>query len=376
MQISTTSTASHVVLDLHGELTPTDADSLRESLSRALAVSSQPLVVCDLSDVPQADPLALRVLTIHREDPSGPGPALCLVGARGEVARALTRLGVSRFVPMADTLQAALAQEHGGHPALCAVREFTRGDAAPRQARRFVRDTAGSWGLSESADAELVTAELVTNAVQHAQTDVVVRLERCVGHLLVAVSDWGVDAFPHWWSGVEGTGARMTWGHGLTIVRSIAERTGVRHESTGRKVVWAVLAADGAEAGGSRQPRRVRLTVESGRAGDDGRWRVWLDLVWRPDRPGRVQMVLGSRPADPMLPRGSWSLAVSSLRDGLRGPAREGDVRLWPDRSGRSLALELPSSPPQVLRVSASRVEEFLVGLSRPRAAPTATRRR
>jgi len=376
MRISTTSTASHVVLDLHGELTPTDADPLRSSLARALAVSTQPLVVCDLSDVPQADPLALRVLTIHRDDPSGPGPALCLVGASGEVARALSRLGVSRFVPMADTVQAALAREHCGSPALCVVREFALGATAPRQARRFVRDTAASWGLSASADAELVTTELVTNAVQHAQTDVVVRLERGVGHLLVAVSDWGVDAFPDWWSGVEGSAARMTWGHGLTIVRSLAERTGVRHESTGRKVVWAVLAVDAAGSAGVRQPRRIRLTVNSGRAADDGRWRVWLDLVWRPDRPGRVQMVLGSRPAHPMLPRGTWSLALSTLRDGLRGPTRDGEVRLRPDRAGRSLALELPSSPPQVVRVSASRVEEFVAGLSRPRGSPTATRRR
>ena len=44
---------------------------------------------------------------------------------------------------------------------------------APSEARRFVRTTLTSWGLVEQIDvAELLTSEIVTNAITHARSAV------------------------------------------------------------------------------------------------------------------------------------------------------------------------------------------------------------
>jgi anti-sigma regulatory factor (Ser/Thr protein kinase) len=57
-------------------------------------------------------------------------------------------------------------------------------------ARRFVVDHMRRWGLAPSDDLELLTSEAVTNAVCHAQTDVVeLSVERDGDRVVVAVRD-------------------------------------------------------------------------------------------------------------------------------------------------------------------------------------------
>jgi hypothetical protein len=126
--------------------------------------------------------------------------------------------------------------------------------------------------------------------------------------------------------------------------------------------VWAVLrtgASGTADPGG--RARRTRLTVNAGRRPrEEARWHVLLDLVWVPQRPELVRLILTSRPRHPSLARGSWWVARSALRDGLRGPVRHEGLRVHPEHGGRELVLEVPAQPVQVLRVSASRVRRFL----------------
>lgn len=374
MRLTTTSVSEHLVLRLHGDLRADDAAELRRRVGSAVAHDPHELVICDLSRVRRADPLAVRVFATHQEPDRGPGPSLCLVGAHGEVAEVLHQLGIQRFLPVADSVEAALAITRTMTPRLCAVRSLVKGPSAPRLARRFVRETCASWGVTAVADdAELVAAELVTNAVTHAGTDVVLRLERTTDRLMIAVRDTADDAFTPWWHGAEDTAERMAWGHGLTLVRALAESAGVHHDPTGGKAVWAVLRI-GAPADPGTRPRRVRLTVNAGRGQrEETRWKVLLDLVWVPERPGVVELVLTSRPKHPSLPRGSWPVARSTLRDGLEGPVRHGALRIWPDRAGRQLVVEAPGEPVQVLRVSASRVRAFLDAIDPDGDGHTAT---
>jgi len=103
--------------------------------------------------------------------------------------------------------------------------------------RTQVVDLAASWGFTELEDLEVVTSELVTNAIVHAHSTSVVEVrlvaDECVE---VAVSDADpeppVKRIPY---------EQHTRGLGLHIVDALCEEWGVR-PAPGGKTVWARLA--------------------------------------------------------------------------------------------------------------------------------------
>ena len=112
-------------------------------------------------------------------------------------------------------------------------RHFACAPQAPRLVRRFVSATLRGWGLDELIDdGALMAAELATNAVVHAASDVTVSLSRCTDgvHLVVADSS---RALPSLRTGEWGRGGR-----GLQIVDAVADRWGYEPTSDG-KDVWA-----------------------------------------------------------------------------------------------------------------------------------------
>ena len=69
--------------------------------------------------------------------------------------------------------------------------------SAPSRARVQIRQTLQQWGLTDVLDdAELLVSELVTNAVRHAATPVVLTLAHREGHLMIAVQDSAPDRMP------------------------------------------------------------------------------------------------------------------------------------------------------------------------------------
>jgi anti-sigma regulatory factor (Ser/Thr protein kinase) len=110
-----------------------------------------------------------------------------------------------------------------------ATRTFARRTEEVPAARRFIRDALA--GHPTCCDAELLTCELVTNAVQHA-TDAA-RVTVAVLHrgalVHVDVIDDGCIGLPHW---------REAEGHdedgrGFQLINAIAERWGFLRERTG-----------------------------------------------------------------------------------------------------------------------------------------------
>jgi len=112
-------------------------------------------------------------------------------------------------------------------------------------ARLHVRAALGLHGLGEYAeDAEIITSELVTNAVQHVcdngtQT---IGVTLIAGGSPVAVTVAVSDSSPH------GPVRRDTpsggeQGRGLQIVEALSARWGWRHQDAG-KAVFAVLAGE------------------------------------------------------------------------------------------------------------------------------------
>ncbi|MBV9663682.1 MAG: ATP-binding protein [Actinobacteria bacterium] len=143
----------------------------------------------------------------------------------------------------------------GGGPSAAETR-LVATPAAASAARRFIADTLEGWSLETAVDdAVLCASELVTNAVLHAGGELVVRLTRNDGHVLLEV----VDERPLELSAVQPRApmpdnAGMT-GRGLSVLASLASEWGVdRTELPGPavgKVVWAQLPVDAAPGDGA-----------------------------------------------------------------------------------------------------------------------------
>jgi anti-sigma regulatory factor (Ser/Thr protein kinase) len=121
-----------------------------------------------------------------------------------------------------------------------ATRTFGRRPDEVPAARRFIRDTLD--GYSACFDAELLTCELVTNAVQHA-TDadwVTVAVMRRGAVVHVDVIDDGRSGLPHW---REATGQDED-GRGFQLVNEIAERWGFLRERAGTCVWFEIVPED------------------------------------------------------------------------------------------------------------------------------------
>jgi anti-sigma regulatory factor (Ser/Thr protein kinase) len=112
-------------------------------------------------------------------------------------------------------------------------------------ARFHVRAALGSHGLSEYADhAEMITSELVTNAIQHAcgdaTTTVGVTLARIRNPeaVTVVVSDSSPDG-----PAMRAAPAGSERGRGLRIVEALSAHWGW-HPEDGGKAVFAVLVKE------------------------------------------------------------------------------------------------------------------------------------
>ncbi|WP_328433773.1 ATP-binding protein [Streptomyces sp. NBC_00425] len=110
------------------------------------------------------------------------------------------------------------------------------------EARRAVRELLRGWGKpGRSETAELLTSELVTNALVHTDDDAVLTATVSPSGLRVEVRD-GAAGRPRPSAPTPDEG---THGRGLILVESLADTWGVRAQGGG-KVVWFELAAGAA----------------------------------------------------------------------------------------------------------------------------------
>ncbi|MGN6522460.1 MAG: ATP-binding protein, partial [Actinomycetes bacterium] len=106
-------------------------------------------------------------------------------------------------------------------------------DAVPR-ARRFVRESLAEAPAEQCDDAELVVAELVTNAILHGAPPVTLRVQQVEDAARIEVHDTGRQRPIAVRGGVDS----MT-GRGLALVGSLTREWGVHPTADGGKVVWA-----------------------------------------------------------------------------------------------------------------------------------------
>ena len=132
---------------------------------------------------------------------------------------------------------AGLAVAPGTVPAELELRPEPR---AARTARAWVRQQVPPLDEESAQALELLTSELVTNAVLHARTRLSVGVAPLVGGLLVTVADRNL--LPPTEQPYSET---RTSGRGLALLEGLARRWGVTTGDNG-KTVWFVL--DAAEA--------------------------------------------------------------------------------------------------------------------------------
>ncbi|GLZ28799.1 hypothetical protein Lesp02_09890 [Lentzea sp. NBRC 105346] len=161
-----------------------------------------------------------------------PGVPIVIVAETNRHRKALHASAVDRFVPVHATLSSAVASLARPSPHRVDRVRLPRSPAAPLYARTFVRDACKRWRVSLIADDVVVIAsELVENAVQHAESEMVLRLELRPDGLSVAVRD--EDPRPP---------TRLGLGHGTDLVARLSRTSGWSPAFDGGKVVWAVLA--------------------------------------------------------------------------------------------------------------------------------------
>jgi anti-sigma regulatory factor (Ser/Thr protein kinase) len=120
---------------------------------------------------------------------------------------------------------------------VAATRTFARRAEEVPAARRFIRDALA--GDPACCDAELLTCELVTNAVVHAAdaAQVTVAVMRLGAAVHIDVIDDGCTGLPHW----RETNGHDEDGRGFQLVNALAERWGFVRERSGT-CVWFEIA--------------------------------------------------------------------------------------------------------------------------------------
>jgi anti-sigma regulatory factor (Ser/Thr protein kinase) len=230
--------------------------AVRGSLDRTLLLRARTMVHKCLADYPAAVIADLTELN----DPTGASAPLWLTARQtGEamqprvrlmpclepdtvLAARLHRLGARWFLPIFASVAAARTVL-AGTPVLTDWLQLRlpAEPASAGRARGLVADACRAWALPQLLDAgQLVVSELVTNALQHARTELLVTVARRGGGLYLAVR----DRSPAWPPLVASTSAGAErideHGRGLWIVQQVASAWGAvpTHDGAG-KVVWA-----------------------------------------------------------------------------------------------------------------------------------------
>jgi anti-sigma regulatory factor (Ser/Thr protein kinase) len=109
--------------------------------------------------------------------------------------------------------------------------------SSPRRARQFVDEVLHRWRRDGAIDRlALIASELVTNAVRHARTEIVIEVEARDGFLYLEVFDHSTGK-PVFRDGDPETPG----GLGLPIVEALASSWGTRQREGG-KGVWAEVS--------------------------------------------------------------------------------------------------------------------------------------
>ncbi|WP_035857389.1 STAS domain-containing protein [Cryptosporangium arvum] len=227
------------VLQLVGDLRLGTVHQVRAALLKCL-VECPEAVIVDLSQADVSSATALSVFgAVSRRAAEWPVVPLVLTAGPPEVRERLEPVTRLWQIPVYASLVEALSEAVRLPPPVRRERmELRPGTMAMPRARSMVAEACREWGLNDLVlPAELIMSELVSNAVQHAGTDLVASVVLRRGLLHLTVGD-GDPTPPRKSAGYPPIGALS--GRGLLLVDEFASGWGCL-PIEGGKVVWAVV---------------------------------------------------------------------------------------------------------------------------------------
>ncbi|MFJ1755387.1 ATP-binding protein [Kitasatospora sp. NPDC088134] len=147
-------------------------------------------------------------------------------------------------------------------PAPFGFRVLPSAEAVPDARRRVIQAVRG-WGLPLAEDAlrdvELLSGELITNAVSHTAAPCVVRVSWDGGRLRVEVTDVGREL-----PTAGGIDLDATDGRGLFLVAALATGWGAEPDPAGKRI-WFEVGTTAAVSGDERLTALVRAAAPTAR---------------------------------------------------------------------------------------------------------------
>lgn len=213
-------------------------DEVDHSIQLALAECPRG-VVCSLTGpLDGTSEEALDVLaSTGRHAAPWPAAPVVLASRNGSAAGVLVGRPGARDLAYASSMLHGWTQVLARRAPLSAHLRLGPDAVASRKARRFLIRCCLDWGLNQQlASGPLVVSELVTNAIQHANTDIDVFLAAHEGRLRVGVRDRDPMAPVTTVAAPDAPGGR-----GLRVVEALARASGALPTVDGGKFVWAVL---------------------------------------------------------------------------------------------------------------------------------------
>jgi anti-anti-sigma factor len=229
------------LLTVDGVLDSSTYLSLRDAVIKA-ALDQPRAVLVDVNglDVPASS--AWSVFTSARWHVSTwPDVPIVLICGHAGCRRTIQRSGVTRYVPVHPTIDAALAAvTGGGHARLRARVELPASLASLRRAREFVAEWLSDWSRDQLIPvATVVVNVFIENVLQHTADAPVLILESDGEVVYISVQDeTSAPAVRH--EDPYRGGERVS---GLAIVASVCRAWGSTPTPSG-KTVWAVVAPE------------------------------------------------------------------------------------------------------------------------------------
>ncbi|MDQ3763097.1 MAG: ATP-binding protein [Actinomycetota bacterium] len=238
----------HRVLRLRGRLRLQNVPRVREAAVKSLLDTGRVLI--DLSGLRCAQAPFLAVFPTALGLAGGwPAARLVLFGANAALRSMLASTRVPETVPLAIDRPSARALLERRPPHVRRHHDLPMHNAAPAAARLFVRETCAVWAVPQIVreHAELLSSELVSNAVEHAHSSSRLTITYTDTVLRVSVRDYRPTSIPRP-RPIDITAPR---GRGLHLVAALAHTWGADQHPDG-KTIWANLACRSEQAGVGR----------------------------------------------------------------------------------------------------------------------------
>jgi anti-anti-sigma factor len=230
------------ILAVEGVLDSSTYRSFRDAVIKA-ALDEPRAVIVDVNRLSVPSASAWSVFTSARWHVSTwPDVPILLVCAHPQVRRAITAVGVARYVPVHPTRESALDAVRGQslHVRRRARTQLPVSSVAVGLARAVVTDWLSRWGKPELIPVAATVATIfVENVLDHTDSAPLLIVESYQDTVTVAVED-GSDHLPGRHEDVD-RGAEIV--SGLAIVSALCRAWGATPTSSG-KTVWALVGRE------------------------------------------------------------------------------------------------------------------------------------